>query len=149
MSGQQPPLTCDEFKAVLEKLGFSKRPKKSGTTHEDWVATIGGRFYKVTVDCPKAPFSPDLIGSMAAQAGVNRKKIYDIHFGRETIKPATRALAVVVKRFEARKQDATSSDEFWCVWDTLANAQAFSGSLTYLTEAEAIARAEELSASHP
>lgn len=83
MSGHHPPLTCSEMKAVLEKLGFSKRDKKSGTTHEDWVATINGRFHKVTVDCPKAPFSQDLISSMAKQAGVTKKQIYNIHFGRE------------------------------------------------------------------
>jgi len=82
MSGHHPPLTCDQFKAVLTKLGFSRRPSKSGTSHEDWVASIGGKFYKVTVDCPKAPFSHDLISSMARQAGVTRKMIYDIHFGR-------------------------------------------------------------------
>jgi hypothetical protein len=38
----------------------------------------------VTVDCPKAPFSQDLIGSMAKQAGVTKMTIYDIHFGRLT-----------------------------------------------------------------
>jgi hypothetical protein len=82
MSGQHPPLTCAEFKAVLSALGFRFRPKKSGTTHEDWVATINGKFHKVTVDCPKAPFSQELISSMAKQAGVTKKIIYDIHFGR-------------------------------------------------------------------
>jgi predicted RNA binding protein YcfA (HicA-like mRNA interferase family) len=69
MSGQHPPLTCDQFKAVLAALGFTQRPQKSGTTHEQWVRTTDGKFCKVTVDCPKAPFSPDLIGSMAKQAG--------------------------------------------------------------------------------
>lgn len=82
MSAHHPPLTCDEFKAILAKLGFEKRPKKSGTSHEDWVAVIDGRFRKVTVDCHEAPFSQDLIQSMAKQAGVTKKKIYDIHFGR-------------------------------------------------------------------
>jgi predicted RNA binding protein YcfA (HicA-like mRNA interferase family) len=82
MSSQHPPLTCDQFKAILAKLGFQPRPRKSGSSHEDWVATYNGRFYKVTVDCPKAPFSHDLIRSMAHQAGVTRKIIYDIHFGR-------------------------------------------------------------------
>jgi hypothetical protein len=54
---------------------------KSGTSHEHWVATIDGKFRKVTVDCPKAPFSQDLITSMAKQAGMTKKKIYEIHFG--------------------------------------------------------------------
>jgi predicted RNA binding protein YcfA (HicA-like mRNA interferase family) len=83
LSSHYPPLKCSEFKAVLKALGFSQRPKRSGTSHEDWVATIDGRFFKVTVDCPKAPFSPDLIASMAHQAGVTKKRIYDIHFGHE------------------------------------------------------------------
>jgi hypothetical protein len=83
MSAQHPPLTCSQFKAVLKALGFQARPMKSGTSHEDWVATIDGRFRKVTVDCPKAPFSQDLIASMAHQAGVTKKQIYNIHFGRE------------------------------------------------------------------
>ncbi|HJX09686.1 MAG TPA: hypothetical protein VJ733_04215 [Candidatus Binatia bacterium] len=82
MSAQHPPLTCDEFKAILRAMGFQPRPMKSGTSHENWVATIGGRFRKVTVDCPKAPFSQDLIGSMAHQAGVTKAIIYDYHFGR-------------------------------------------------------------------
>lgn len=141
MSGHHPPLTCDEFKAVLAELGFVKRPQKSGTPHESWVATINGRFRKVTVDCPKAPFSADLITSMANQAGVTKKQIYDIHFGRGQVAPEATAVA---KRFEARKQ----VDEYWCVWDTKTNAHAFGGSLTYLTQADAIARAEQLCNSH-
>jgi hypothetical protein len=73
-----------QFKAILDKLGFVMRPKRAGTSHEDWVCDHDSRFYKVTVDCPKAPFSQDLITSMARQAGVNKKLIYDIHFGRKT-----------------------------------------------------------------
>jgi hypothetical protein len=60
-------------------LGFVPRKNKSGTSHEHWVATINGQFRKVTVDCPKAPFSADLIGSMAKQAGVSKKQIYEIY----------------------------------------------------------------------
>jgi predicted RNA binding protein YcfA (HicA-like mRNA interferase family) len=84
MSGQHPPLTCAEFKAVLKKLGFQYRNRKKQSTgsHEDWVGTYGGQFRKVTVDCPKAPFSHDLIRSMAKQAGVTTKIVYDVHFSR-------------------------------------------------------------------
>jgi predicted RNA binding protein YcfA (HicA-like mRNA interferase family) len=81
MSAHHPPLTCAQFKTILDKLGFQMRAKKSGTSHEDWVCHHDGRFHKVTVDCPKAPFSQDLIGSMARQAGVTKKIIYEIHFG--------------------------------------------------------------------
>jgi hypothetical protein len=144
MSGQHPPLTCDQFKAVLATLGFAKRAPRSGTTHEDWVATIDGVFRKVTVDCPKAPFSQELISSMARQAGVTKKRIYEIHFGlREQAQPATAS----AKRFEARKQPGTGAQEFWCVWDTLTNNRAFGGQLTYMNEADAVARATELSTS--
>lgn len=85
MSAHHPPLTCAEFKAILSKLGFEKsKPKKQPSgSHENWTATIDGRFRKVTVDCPKAPFSQDLISAMAKQAGVTKKRIYDIYFGRE------------------------------------------------------------------
>jgi predicted RNA binding protein YcfA (HicA-like mRNA interferase family) len=82
MSGHHPPLTCPQFKAILKTMGFALRAAKSGTSHEHWVKTVGGVLFKVTVDCPKAPFSPDLISSMAKQAGVTKKIIYDYHFGR-------------------------------------------------------------------
>lgn len=80
MSGQHPPISCADFKAILKELGFSPRGGKG--SHENWVAVVNGRFHKVTVDCPKAPFSQDLIASMAKQAGVTKKRIYEIHFGR-------------------------------------------------------------------
>jgi predicted RNA binding protein YcfA (HicA-like mRNA interferase family) len=80
MSSHHPPITCADFKAILSRLGFEPRPMRSGTSHEDWVKRENGRFYKVTVDCPKAPFSQDLISSMAKQAGVTKKQIYDLYF---------------------------------------------------------------------
>jgi hypothetical protein len=64
-------------------MGFKPRPQK-GTPHEQWVGEVGGKFRKVTVDCPKAPFSPDLISSMAKQAGVTKKIIYEFHFGKRS-----------------------------------------------------------------
>lgn len=83
MSGHYPPLTCAQFKTILLILGFDMRPQKSGTSHEQWVGMIDGQFRKVTVDCPKAPFSQDLISAMARQAGVSKKRIYEIHFGKK------------------------------------------------------------------
>ena len=75
MSGLYHPLTCKEVKEILVFLGFEPRPKK-GTSHEHWIkdSTDGRR--KVTVDCPNAPFSHDLISSMAKQAGVSKKEFY-------------------------------------------------------------------------
>jgi predicted RNA binding protein YcfA (HicA-like mRNA interferase family) len=77
MSSQHPPLTCVEVKQLLKNLGFVQRHKKAGTSHEDWIAEkFRGQFRKVTVDCPKAPFSQDLIKWMARQAGVTKKEFY-------------------------------------------------------------------------
>ena len=70
------PLTCKQVKTILSNLGFEPRPR-TGTSHEKWVKTDGGRRYVVTVDCPKAPFSPDLISYMARQAGVTKKEFYN------------------------------------------------------------------------
>lgn len=82
MSAHHPPITCREFKEILSKLGFTERPNRSGTSHVHFVAMVDGQFRKVTVDCPQAPFTHDLIGSMAKQAGVTKKVIYDVYFGR-------------------------------------------------------------------
>jgi len=76
VSSQFPPLTCKQLKAALAVLGFEATPRKSGTSHEHYVRTCRGRFRKVTVDCPKAPFGPTLVGSMANQAGVSKKELY-------------------------------------------------------------------------
>ncbi len=78
MSGENPPLTCKDVKHILTHLGFSPRPQK-GTSHEQWVKVENGRLYKVTVDCPKAPFSQTLIKSMAEQAGLKKKDFYRIY----------------------------------------------------------------------
>lgn len=75
MSAQYPPLTCKQVKQILTSLGFSPRPIK-GTSHEQWIKDLDGKRYKVTVDCPKAPFSQDLISSMAHQAGQTKKAFY-------------------------------------------------------------------------
>jgi hypothetical protein len=40
------------------------------------VKVENGKLFKVTVDCPKSPFSQDLISSMAKQAGVSKKAFY-------------------------------------------------------------------------
>jgi len=77
MSGEFPPLTCKEIKLILTYLNFTPRPRK-GTSYEQWIKEENGRFYKVTVDCPKAPFSQTLIKSMAEQAGKTKKDFYVI-----------------------------------------------------------------------
>lgn len=75
MSSRYPPLTCKKVKRGLKSLGF--RPTQiKGTSHEHWKKIKNGILYKVTVDCPKSPFSQDLIKSMASQAGVSKKIFY-------------------------------------------------------------------------
>lgn len=69
------PLKCEEVKTILRNLGFEPKPQK-GTSHEQWVKDYGGKRHKVTVDCPKQPFTQDLIRSMAHQAGVSKSAFY-------------------------------------------------------------------------
>lgn len=75
MSKEHWPLSCADVKRILTNLGFTLRPKK-GTSHEQWIGQIRGQFRKVTVDCPKAPFTPDLVKWMTSQAGVTKKEFY-------------------------------------------------------------------------
>ena len=72
MSRKFPPLTCRDVKRILSNLGFAYRNTEG--SHENWVKQ--NPFRKVTVDCPKAPFTDFLTKSMAAQAGVSRAVFY-------------------------------------------------------------------------
>lgn len=74
MSRWKKPLTCKEVKRILKNLEFEYRNTEG--SHENWVKNTGSRRFKVTVDCPKQPFSAFLIKSMAAQAGVSVKQFY-------------------------------------------------------------------------
>ncbi|MGB0467071.1 MAG: type II toxin-antitoxin system HicA family toxin [Pontibacterium sp.] len=75
MSWRNPTLTCREVKKGLKSLGFAFRSQRG--SHENWVKTDeSGKFFKVTLDCPKQPFSHDLIKSMASQAGVSKRVFY-------------------------------------------------------------------------
>jgi len=76
MSGENPPITCKELKAILTYLGFVFDTQRG--SHEQWILIKNNRKFKVTVDCPKAPFSQELIKSMAAQAGCTKKDFYKI-----------------------------------------------------------------------
>lgn len=68
------PLEAREVKTILKALGFVFREQRG--SHEQWVS-IGLPFRKVTLDCPKAPFSHTLIQSMARQARVTVKQFYE------------------------------------------------------------------------
>lgn len=69
------PLTCKEVKQILKNMGFTFRNQEG--SHENWVRSEPVPFRKVTVDCPKSPFSQDLITFMARQAGVSKKEFYN------------------------------------------------------------------------
>lgn len=72
---RHPPITCKEAKQILTTLGFYHRDTRG--SHEQWVPRDPkAPFRKVTVDCPKAPFSQDLISFMARQAGVSKAEFY-------------------------------------------------------------------------
>lgn len=72
-------------------MGFTEYPQK-GTSHQHWKKVVNSKLFKVTVDCPKAPFSKTLVKSMAEQAGVsvsvfleycnNKKKKDDPHHSK-------------------------------------------------------------------
>lgn len=68
------PLDCRDVKKILKNLGFVFRNQEG--SHENWVRHEPPPFRKVTVDCPKEPFSHMLTESMARQAGVTKKEFY-------------------------------------------------------------------------
>ena len=68
---------CKAVKNALTRMGFEPRKNSSGTSHEQWVRCIKDRMFKVTVDCPKAPFGDDLVKSMATQAGVTKRQFIE------------------------------------------------------------------------
>ncbi len=74
MSRVYKPLTCKDVKKILKNLGFLYRNQVG--SHENWVRYTPPPFCKVTVDCPKAPFSQMLTSAMARQAGVSRAEFY-------------------------------------------------------------------------
>ena len=75
MSKHYPPLTYKDVIRGLGNNGFALKKQKG--SHEHWAKVVEGKLYKVTVDKPKAPFSQFLIGTMARQAGVSKKKFYE------------------------------------------------------------------------
>lgn len=69
-------------------MGFSPQ-KQDGSSHEHWEKVVGSKLYKVTVDCPKAPFGDTLVSSMAKQAGVT-KKVFLMYCHHKNIKNSPR-----------------------------------------------------------
>ncbi len=79
------PLKYDEIIYGLRLLGFHMKPK-TGTSHEQWIKVTEGKKFLVTVDKHHAPFSRDLIKSMAKQAGINDRKFHALCRGNATLK---------------------------------------------------------------
>jgi len=77
------PPTCKQVKTALKNMGFEPQ-KQDRTSHEHWKKVVKGKLYKVTVDCPKAPFSETLVKSMAAQAGVSKKIFLQYCFDKKS-----------------------------------------------------------------
>lgn len=75
MSSRNPPLEVRDVRKVLRNLGFEKVKGEGPGSHEVW-KKYSPHLLRVDVDPPKAPFSHDLIKSMAAQAGVTRGQFY-------------------------------------------------------------------------
>lgn len=73
--GTRPQLDCRDVKRLLKLLGFQLIPTHRGS-HEKFGMFARGCERRVTVDCPKAPFSHDLVRSMASQAGLSRDEFY-------------------------------------------------------------------------
>ncbi|WP_370211213.1 type II toxin-antitoxin system HicA family toxin [Alloalcanivorax venustensis] len=83
---RRAPPTCKQVKAALKSLGFEKVKPRKGTSHEKFRhPEFRKEKRNVTVDCPKAPFRPELIISMARQAGLKKNEFWDLCLGR--IKP--------------------------------------------------------------
>lgn len=75
------PLKYDEVVRALKAMGFEMKTK-TGTSHEQWIRIADGKKYLVTVDKHHAPFSRDLIKSMAKQAGINHRKFHALCKGK-------------------------------------------------------------------
>ena len=67
------PMKCREVRRKLKALGFTKEKPTAGS-HEKWRATLGGKLYKVTVDCHKGEVRAMDIDSIIGQAGVSKKE---------------------------------------------------------------------------
>lgn len=74
MGGRHRSLTSAEVVTAITLLGFAYKETRGG--HANYISTARGKFRKVTVSGHLAPFSQDLIGAMAFQAGVTKKELY-------------------------------------------------------------------------
>lgn len=78
------PPTCKQVKKALRKLGFKQKPTNRGSHDKFEHPNFRGKRRVVTVDCPKAPFDHFLIESMAAQAGLKKRKFWEFCVGQRS-----------------------------------------------------------------
>ncbi|MBS0854942.1 MULTISPECIES: type II toxin-antitoxin system HicA family toxin [unclassified Tatumella] len=78
------PLKYTEVVKGLQILGFEMKVK-TGTSHEQWIRKTESTKHVVTVDKHHAPFSRDLIKSMAKQAGIDSRKFHSLCRGECSI----------------------------------------------------------------
>lgn len=78
------PLKYEEVIRGLKKMGFEMKPR-SGTSHEQWILKSSKGKWVVTVDQHHAPFSKDLIKSMAKQAGIKDRHFHALCRGDATL----------------------------------------------------------------
>lgn len=81
MGGRNFPLTDEEVIRALLLLGFEFKETKGG--HHQYAGYGRGRYCKITVDKHLAPFSQDLITSMARQANLTKKELYQACCGNK------------------------------------------------------------------
>lgn len=74
---RERPVTAREFRAVLTRIGFVKRPNKS-TSHEQWVRDDGRTFFKVTLDPHNEPYHRKMLSYMLGQAGLSKREFFDL-----------------------------------------------------------------------
>jgi len=75
------PPTCKQVKKALTSLGFEPKRTNRGSHEKFQHVKFRGRRRVVTIDCPKAPFSDFLIGTMAAQAGMKKREFWKLCVG--------------------------------------------------------------------
>ncbi len=70
------PLPCRTIERTLRNLGFIEDAQKS-TSHRQWRKLMGGRLYKVTLDCHKGEVSAVNVRSIIKQTGVTKKEFFE------------------------------------------------------------------------
>jgi predicted RNA binding protein YcfA (HicA-like mRNA interferase family) len=71
-----PPLTPGEIRAILQRLGFSKKNQEGSHEHYERPADARRLRSVVTVDSSISEFGEHLLRSMIRQSGFSREEFY-------------------------------------------------------------------------